>query len=111
MCNLFSITYLPLGERAFPMNLGPHCSSRDDIVKFGMECKEIGVQYIGLCCGNCAHLTRTLAETMGNTPPGSAYSPDMSEHFLFGKESREHNKKLISVMAGDDILHPEYQAK
>ena len=38
------------------------------------------VQLIGLCCGNMPAYTRTMAETLGRSPPASVYSPDMSNH-------------------------------
>ena len=41
----------------------------------------MGIQYLGLCCGNQAHYMRTMAETLGRSPPASKYSPDMTLHF------------------------------
>ena len=41
----------------------------------------MGIQYLGLCCGNQAHYMRTMAETLGRSPPASKYSPDMTQHF------------------------------
>ena len=41
---------------------------------------EIGVQYMGLCCGNRAYYIRKMAETLGRKPPASRYSADMTQH-------------------------------
>ena len=41
---------------------------------------EIGVQYMGLCCGNRAYYIRKMAETLGRKPPASRYSADMLQH-------------------------------
>ena len=41
---------------------------------------EIGVQYMGLCCGGRAHFLRTMAETLGRTTPASKYGAVMSLH-------------------------------
>ncbi|VDI18473.1 Hypothetical predicted protein, partial [Mytilus galloprovincialis] len=61
------------------------CNSAD-IRHFANEAKQIGVQYIGLCCGNFASYFRELAEVYGRTPPASHYSPDMSMNSVFGDE-------------------------
>jgi hypothetical protein len=60
-----------------------------------MKCSDIsgeylllGVQYVGLCCGNASHYLRIVAEVYGRNPPASKYSPDMSEHFIWG--DKEH---------------------
>ena len=42
--------------------------------------KDLNIQLIGLCCGNVASYIRTMAETLGRTPPASQFSPDMSQH-------------------------------
>ena len=47
---------------------------------YGMFLQEMNVQLIGLCCGNMPAYTRTMAETLGRSPPASVYSPDMSQH-------------------------------
>ena len=62
-----------------------------EIAKFAKECKDIGIEYIGLCCGNSSHFLRIIAETYGKTPPASKYSPDMSKHYIFGEERRGTN--------------------
>ncbi|ELU10764.1 hypothetical protein CAPTEDRAFT_200197 [Capitella teleta] len=69
------------GENAFPGELDPWLCTRRRIDEFTKELKEIGVQYLGLCCGNRAHFTRAMAEALGRKPPASRYSPDMSQHF------------------------------
>lgn len=74
------------GERAFPVDLAAHSCGRTDIIKFARDAKQLGVQYVGLCCGNASHYLRALAEEYGRSPPASKYSPDMSEHFIFGSK-------------------------
>ena len=41
---------------------------------------DIGVQYMGLCCGNRAYYIRKMAETLGRQPPASKYSTNMTQH-------------------------------
>lgn len=97
------------GVRAFPVNLDAWASSREDIARFTAEAQEIGVQYIGLCCGNCAHYIRTMAETLGRSTAASKYSPDMSMHFIFSRKSEfiKHNQELREFLSGESVQHPE----
>ena len=60
--------------------------NRYEIAEFAQEAHELGVGYIGLCCGAGPHHVRSLAEALGRTPPGSRYSPDMSKHAYFGTD-------------------------
>jgi betaine-homocysteine S-methyltransferase len=77
----------------FPTALDPFQCSRYDLADFAREADEIGVRYLGICCGNAPHLTRSMAEALGRTPPASRYSPDMSKHAFFGTDPslKEHN--------------------
>ena len=68
------------GELAFPGNLIAWQCSRSEIAEFTKTMKEVNVQLIGLCCGNVASYIRTMAETLGRTPPACQYSPDMTKH-------------------------------
>jgi hypothetical protein len=65
---------------SFPTDLDTWLCSRKEIEDFTKECMEIGVQYLGICCGNRSCFTRVMAETLGRRPPASKYSPDMSKH-------------------------------
>lgn len=76
------------GQMVFPIDLPAYACSRTEIAEFAKEAKKIGVQYIGLCCGNASHYLRVIAEIYGRTPPASKYTPDMSQHFVWG--DREH---------------------
>ncbi|XP_069140964.1 betaine--homocysteine S-methyltransferase 1-like isoform X2 [Argopecten irradians] len=66
------------GRNVFPKNLACVMSSRDDIREFAEEAKAIGVNYIGLCCGNAPFYFRELAEVYGRKPEASKYSPNLS---------------------------------
>jgi len=68
------------GENSFPVELDSWLCARNHIARFTKQMQEIGVQYIGICCGNRATYIRTMAETLGRSPPASRYSPDMSQH-------------------------------
>ncbi|XP_067684996.1 betaine--homocysteine S-methyltransferase 1-like [Haliotis asinina] len=82
------------GQRAFPLDLPGQACGRTEITDFAREAKSLGVQYVGLCCGNASHYIRVVAEEYGRRPPASRYSPDMSQHSIFGKNSDPYIKKL-----------------
>ncbi len=70
----------------FPTALDPFVCTRYEVADFAKEAGELGIDYIGLCCGAAPHHIRSLAEALGRTPPGSRYSPDMSKHAYFGTD-------------------------
>ena len=88
------------GGRPFPTALDPFVCNRYEIAEFAKDARELGVDYLGLCCGGAPHHIRSLAEALGRTPPGSRYSPDMSKHAYFGTdesliaENIEYSKEL-----------------
>ncbi|XP_011673815.2 betaine--homocysteine S-methyltransferase 1 [Strongylocentrotus purpuratus] len=93
-------------EIAFPLNLDCLLCSRDDIAKFGRKCEELGINYVGLCCGNSPHLTRSLAESLGRVTPASKFSPNMALHCIYGTDDRVNTylrkdvKKALSGQEG-----------
>src|SRR5882762_5461709 len=83
-------TTLPLLReiRPFPTALDPFMCSRYEIAEFGKAAYDLGVRYLGVCCGAGPHHIRSLAEALGRRPPASRFSPDMSKHILFGSDKR-----------------------
>ena len=63
---------------------------------FARQCQQMGVNYIGTCCGAGPHHVRAIAEALGRTVPASRYSPDLSQHAMLGKDVHEHNKSFMS---------------
>jgi betaine-homocysteine S-methyltransferase len=74
--------------RAFPVGLDPFVCTRQEIFDFGREAFELGIRYLGVCCGAGPHHIRALAESLGRHPPASRYSADMSRHAFFGNTER-----------------------
>ncbi len=74
----------PPADRPFPTALDPFTCNRYEIADFTHEARELGVAYLGLCCGAGPHHVRAMAEALGRTPPASRYSPDMSRHAFLG---------------------------
>ena len=54
--------------------------SRQQIRDFTQRIRDLGVEYMGLCCGARPNLIREMSESLGRRPPASVYSPDMSKH-------------------------------
>jgi methionine synthase I (cobalamin-dependent) len=75
-----------IAERPFPIALDPFTCSRFEIADFTRAAQEIGVDYLGVCCGAAPHHIRAMAEALGRTPPASRYSADMSKHYAFGSD-------------------------
>jgi len=89
-------------DHPFPIALDPFTCNRFEIAEFGKAAHEIGVRYLGVCCGAGPHHIRALAEALGRHPPASRYSPDMSKHYIFGKTKglREQNLKYAKTLRG-----------
>jgi betaine-homocysteine S-methyltransferase len=81
--------------RPFPTALDPFTCNRYELAAFGTAALELGVRYLGVCCGAGPHHVRSLAEAVGHEPPASRYSPDMSKHAFLGT---------------DDAIRDEYRA-
>jgi betaine-homocysteine S-methyltransferase len=73
-------------ERAFPIALDPFTCTRFDMAQFTLQARELGVDYIGICCGAGPHHVRAMAEALGRDVPASRYSPSMELHPMFRPE-------------------------
>ena len=86
--------------RPFPTGLDPFVCNRYEMGDFARTAWELGVRYLGVCCGAAPHHIRSVTEALGRTPPASRYSADMSKHAFLGtdpgvkKEYREFAKEL-----------------
>jgi betaine-homocysteine S-methyltransferase len=76
----------PPSGRPFPTALDPFTCNRYEIADFTRAAADVGVRYLGLCCGAAPHHVRAMAEALGRTPPASRYSEDMSRHVYFGTD-------------------------
>jgi betaine-homocysteine S-methyltransferase len=80
------------GKTAFPVALDPFLLSRFEMADFAVTAKEMGINYIGICCGAGPHHVRAMAEALGRTVPASEYSADIGLHPIFGKEASQRQK-------------------
>ncbi len=85
---------LPDG-RPFPTALDPFTCNRYEIADFTRDANELGIRYLGVCCGAGPHHIRAMAEALGRTPPASRFSADMSKHAFLGVDPtlKSHNQE------------------
>lgn len=82
-------------ERAFPIALEPFLHTRFEMADFATDALELGVNYIGICCGGAPHHVRAMAEALGRTPPAGKYSPALELHPMIGKNVKEKDRKFL----------------
>ena len=71
------------GDRAFPIALDPFVCTRFEMASFALAARELGVDYVGICCGAGPHHVRAMAEALGREVPAGKYSPSMDLHPMF----------------------------
>jgi betaine-homocysteine S-methyltransferase len=84
-------------------DLDPHTCTRYDFEEFAKEAVQIGVKYLGTCCGGAPHHVRAIAEALGRKPISSQFSANLSLHFAFGK------KETVSVNTGDNTIDANFK--
>ena len=82
------------GSRGFPIGLDPFTCTRFEMADFAVAARELGVGFIGICCGGAPHHVRSMAEALGRETPASSYSPDISLHPVLGANVQEKEKKF-----------------
>ena len=87
------------GDKPFPTALDPFTCNRYELGEFAKAAADLGVTYLGVCCGAAPHHIRSVAEALGRTPPASRYSADMSRHAFLGSEASL--KQVNRSYAGD----------
>jgi betaine-homocysteine S-methyltransferase len=73
-------------KSAFPIALDPFLLTRFEMADFTIKVRDIGINYIGICCGAGPHHVRSMAEALGRKVPASKYSPDINLHPVFGNQ-------------------------
>jgi betaine-homocysteine S-methyltransferase len=53
----------------FPYELDPLQLSRREMGRFAKDAKDVGINYIGSCCGSVANHVREMAKALGKLPP------------------------------------------
>ena len=74
--------------RTFPTALDPMFCNRYEVGSFAKEAYDLGINYIGVCCGANPMLIRETAEAVGLKVPASKYRENISNHFMYGTNKR-----------------------
>jgi betaine-homocysteine S-methyltransferase len=72
------------GRHLFPLELEPFQCTRFEMADFARRARDVGVDYIGICCGGGPHHVRAMAEALGRETPASRYSPAIELHPVLG---------------------------
>ncbi|MQA01276.1 MAG: homocysteine S-methyltransferase family protein [Streptosporangiales bacterium] len=87
-------------QRPFPTALDPFTCTRYEMGDFASQAYEMGVRYLGVCCGAGPHHIRAVAEAMDRWTPASVYTPDMSKHAYLGTDPtlKAGNQQYASLL-------------
>jgi betaine-homocysteine S-methyltransferase len=77
------------GRHLFPIRLERLQCDRFEMADFARRARDIGVDYIGICCGGAPHHVRAMAEALGRQTPASRYSPAIELHPVLGAPREE----------------------
>ena len=67
---------------------------------FARRARDIGVDYIGICCGGGPHHVRAMAEALGRETPASRYSPAIELHPVLGTPRAGEHEHMGGWAAG-----------
>ena len=84
------------GGNAFPVALDNLYCNRFEMAEFAKDCVKEKINFIGICCGAEPHHVREMSVALGRKPIAYKYYPDMSRHWLHGKDKSflELNTKM-----------------
>jgi betaine-homocysteine S-methyltransferase len=91
----------PDGRHAFPIALEPFQCTRFEMADFAVRARDVGVDYIGICCGGGPHHVRAMAEALGRVTPASRYSPAIDLHPVLGTPTSR--TELMGDWAAADV--------
>ncbi|MDC0216309.1 homocysteine S-methyltransferase family protein [Candidatus Pelagibacter sp.] len=74
------------GGNAFPVALDNLYCNRFEMAEFAKDCEKQRINFIGICCGAEPHHVREMSVALGKKPIAYKYYPDMSKHWLHGKD-------------------------
>ena len=65
--------HYPKNNPVYPHGLDAFQVSVKEVQDFTQSCKEMGIKYYALCCGNTGNYTRAMTTALGRNPPASRY--------------------------------------
>jgi betaine-homocysteine S-methyltransferase len=83
--------------RVFPLALDPFGCTRFEMADFAVAARDLGVNYVGICCGAGPHHVRAMAEALGRTVPASKYSASMDLHPILGAAASSQDPDVLAA--------------
>jgi len=83
--------------RVFPLALEPFSCTRLEMADFAVAARDLGVNYVGICCGAGPHHVRAMAEALGRQVPASKYSPSMDLHPILGAVASSQDPDVLAA--------------
>jgi betaine-homocysteine S-methyltransferase len=84
-------------DRVFPLALDPFSCTRFEMADFAVAARDLGVNYVGICCGAGPHHVRAMAEALGRKVPASKYSPSMDLHPILGAAASSRDPDVLDA--------------
>jgi len=84
-------------DRVFPLALEPFGCTRFEMADFARAARDLGVDYVGICCGAGPHHVRAMAEALGREVPASKYSPALELHPMFREAVGAKDEKFLEL--------------
>jgi betaine-homocysteine S-methyltransferase len=75
----------------FPYELDPLQLSRREMGRYATQAKEMGINYIGSCCGSVANHVREMAKALGKLPPDTRIWKKGGEKPMSAYEYYDHD--------------------
>jgi betaine-homocysteine S-methyltransferase len=85
---------------AFPFELDPLQLSRKEMADYAVKARDVGVNYIGACCGSVATQIRDMALALGKLAPDSRPWKVGGDRPMSGYEYYRHDKLQTDMVAG-----------
>jgi len=83
--------------RVFPLALDPFSCTRFEMADFAVAARDLGVNYVGICCGAGPHHVRAMAEALGRTVPASKSPPSMDLHPILGTAALRQSPDVLDA--------------
>jgi betaine-homocysteine S-methyltransferase len=84
-------------KRAFPLALEPFGCTRFEMADFAVAARDLGVNYVGICCGAGPHHVRAMAEALGREVPAGKYSPALDLHPMYREDVTAKDAMFAAV--------------
>jgi betaine-homocysteine S-methyltransferase len=79
----------------FPYSLDPLQLTRKDMGQYAAQAREIGINYIGSCCGSVASHVREMANVLGKLPPDNRIWKKGGTKPMSAYEYYDHDKAEV----------------